>query len=113
MVSKLVNLWDLDLFDNSLLSLSNNGAAVNYSFPNLMFLRFSSCNIQKFSSFLRKAESLQELDISKNKISGQIHKWEIEGMSLVSLDLSYNLLTDIDLFAFENLVGVAFENSSM
>ncbi|GLU15255.1 hypothetical protein SLE2022_317610 [Rubroshorea leprosula] len=110
MLSKLVNLWELDLSNNSLLSLSNNSTGVNYSFPNLRSLEFSSCNIDKFPSFLRKAERLEErlevLDISKNKISGQIHKWEIEGMSLLSLNLSYNSLTGIDLFAFENLTQV-------
>ncbi|GLU15272.1 hypothetical protein SLE2022_317750 [Rubroshorea leprosula] len=103
MLSKLVNLWDLDLSNNSLLSLSNNGTGVSYSFPNLVYLRFSSCNIDKFPSFLRKAKSLQILDISKNNISGQIHKWEIEGMSLDTLNLSYNFLTGIDSFGFGNL----------
>ncbi|GKV50363.1 hypothetical protein SLEP1_g57070 [Rubroshorea leprosula] len=107
MLSKLVDLEDLDLSNNSLLSLSNNGTAVNYSFPNLLFLKFSSCNIHKFPSFLRKAKGLWELDISKNKISGQIHKWEIEGMStLYYLNLSYNFLTGIDLFGFGNLETV-------
>ncbi|GLU15167.1 hypothetical protein SLE2022_316830 [Rubroshorea leprosula] len=106
MLSKLVNLWYLDLSNNSLLSLSNNSTGVNYSFPNLFSLEFSSCKIHKFPSFLRKAERLEKLDISKNKISGQIHKWEIEGMSLTSLNLSYNFLTGIDLFAFENLTEV-------
>ncbi|GKV33196.1 hypothetical protein SLEP1_g41732 [Rubroshorea leprosula] len=101
MLSKLVDLEVLDLSNNSLLSLSNNGTAVNYSFlPNLMYLIFSSCNIHKFPSFLRKAKKLSELDISKNKISGQIHRWEIEGMSLDTLNLSYNFLTGIDLFGF-------------
>ncbi|GLU15162.1 hypothetical protein SLE2022_316780 [Rubroshorea leprosula] len=103
MLSKLVDLEDLDLSNNSLLSLSNNGTDVNYSFPNLWSLKFSSCNIYKFPSFLRKAENLRELDISNNKISGQIHKWEIEGMSLDTLNLSYNLLTGIDSFGFGNL----------
>ncbi|GLT35546.1 hypothetical protein SLA2020_099900 [Shorea laevis] len=101
MLSKLVDLEDLDVSNNSLLSLSNNGTALNYSFlPNLRSLKFSSCNIRKFPSFLRKAKSLRVLDISKNKISGQIHKWEIEGMSLGTLNLSYNFLTGIDLFGF-------------
>ncbi|GLT41228.1 hypothetical protein SLA2020_153090 [Shorea laevis] len=107
MLSKLVNLRYLDLSNNSLLSLSNNGSAVNYYFlPSLRFLAFSSCNIHKFPSFLRKAERLQVLDISKNKISGQIHKWEIEGMSLDTLNLSYNFLTGIDSFGFGNLETV-------
>ncbi|GLT60151.1 hypothetical protein SLA2020_329320 [Shorea laevis] len=106
MLLKLVDLQHLDLSNNSLLSLSNNGTGVNYSFPNLRSLRFSSCNIHKFPSFLRNAERLQDLDISKNKISGQIHKWEIEGMPLFSLNLSYNFLTGIDLFAFGSLKSV-------
>ncbi|GKV49181.1 hypothetical protein SLEP1_g55944 [Rubroshorea leprosula] len=103
MLSKLVHLATLDLSSNSLLSMNNNDSSVNYSFPRLQSLRLCSCNIYKFPSFLRKAERLHELDISKNKISGQIHKWEIEGMPVVSLDLSYNFLTSIDLFAFGNL----------
>ncbi|GLT35591.1 hypothetical protein SLA2020_100300 [Shorea laevis] len=104
MLSKLVDLEDLDLSNNSLLSLSNNGSGVNYSFlSSLRSLTFSSCNIHKFPSFLRKAKKLEVLDISKNKISGQIDKWEIEGMSLDTLNLSYNFLTGIDLFGFGNL----------
>ncbi|GKV14911.1 hypothetical protein SLEP1_g25713 [Rubroshorea leprosula] len=103
MLSKLVDLEDLDLSNNCLLSLSNNGIAVNYSFPNLWSLKFSSCNVHKFPSFLRKAKRLNALDISKKKISGQIHKWEIERMSLQTLNLSYNFLTGIDLFGFGNL----------
>ncbi|GKU89948.1 hypothetical protein SLEP1_g4016 [Rubroshorea leprosula] len=106
MLSKLVNLWDLDLSNNSLLSLSNNGTSVNYSFPKLERFILSSCNIHKFPSFLRKAEALLILDISKNKISGQIHKWEIEGLSLTTLNLSYNFLTGIDSFGFGNLLTV-------
>ncbi|GKV48135.1 hypothetical protein SLEP1_g54965 [Rubroshorea leprosula] len=106
MLSKLVNLEILDLSNNSLLSLSNDGTVVNYSFPNLWFLKFSSCNIHKFPSFLRKAERLRELDISKNKISGQIHKWEMEGMSLCRLNLSYNFLTGIDPFGLGNVVTI-------
>ncbi|GLU15256.1 hypothetical protein SLE2022_317620 [Rubroshorea leprosula] len=101
MLSKLVNLWLLDLSNNSLLSLSNNSTGVNYSFPYLRYFIFSSCNIDKFPSFLGKVESLQGLDLPNNKISGQIHKWEIEGMmSLYTLNLSYNFLSGIDSFGF-------------
>ncbi|GLT35533.1 hypothetical protein SLA2020_099780 [Shorea laevis] len=107
MLSKLVDLEDLNLSNNSLLSLSNNGTAVNNSFlPHLRSLTFYSCNIHKFPSFLRKAEKLQNLDISNNNISGQIHRWEIEGMSLDTLNLSYNFLTGIDLFGFGYLASV-------
>ncbi|GLT34700.1 hypothetical protein SLA2020_092010 [Shorea laevis] len=103
MLSKLVNLEVLDLSSNSFLSVNNNDTGVYYSFPKLLALILSSCNIHKFPSFLRKAKNLLVLDISKNKISGQIHKWEIEGMLVVNLNLSYNFLTGIDLFAFKFL----------
>ncbi|GLT32756.1 hypothetical protein SLA2020_073990 [Shorea laevis] len=111
MLSKLVNLRDLDLSNNSLWSLSNNGTVVNYSFSNLGSLKFSSCNIHKFPSFLRKAESLLFLDISKNKVSGQIHKLEIEGMSLFNLNLSYNFLTGIDFFDIGNLETIDLKSN--
>ncbi|GKV33174.1 hypothetical protein SLEP1_g41709 [Rubroshorea leprosula] len=87
MLSKFVDLEDLDLSNNSLLSLSNNGTAVNYSFLNLGYFIFSSCNIHKFPSFLRKAEKLYKLDISKNKISDLFGFGNLE-----IVDLGSNLL---------------------
>ncbi|GLU19130.1 hypothetical protein SLE2022_353950 [Rubroshorea leprosula] len=111
MLSRLEDLNDLDLSNNSLLSLSNNGTVVNYSFLKLLSLRFSSCNMHKFPSFLRKAESLLMLDISKNKISGQIHKWRIEGMPLDYLNLSSNFLTGIYLLALGYLLIVELRSN--
>ncbi|GLU00037.1 hypothetical protein SLE2022_174320 [Rubroshorea leprosula] len=106
LLSKLVHLETLDLSNNGLLSLNNNDIDVNYSFSSLKYLMLSSCNTYKFPSFLRKAKSLRVLDISKNKIFGHIHKWEIEGMSLDTLDLSYNFLTGIDSFDFGHLESI-------
>ncbi|GLU19131.1 hypothetical protein SLE2022_353960 [Rubroshorea leprosula] len=111
MLSRLEDLNDLDLSNNSLLSLRNNGTVVNCSFLKLLSLRFSSCNIHKFPSFLRKAESLLMLDISKNKISGQIHKWRIEGMPLDYLNLSSNFLTGIYLLALGYLLIVKLRSN--
>ncbi|GKU93757.1 hypothetical protein SLEP1_g7324 [Rubroshorea leprosula] len=111
MLSRLEDLNDLDLSNNRLLSLGNNGTVVNYSFLKLLSLRFSSCNIHKFPSFLRKAESLLMLDISKNKISGQIHKWRIEGMPLDYLNLSSNFLTGIYLLALGYLLIVELRSN--
>ncbi|GLT51450.1 hypothetical protein SLA2020_248590 [Shorea laevis] len=105
MLSMLVQLEDVNLSNNSLLYLNNNDTSVNYSFSHLYLLRLSSCNIHKFPRFLRRQDIWPplDLDISKNKISSHFHKWEIEGMSLGRLNLSYNFLTGIDLFGFEYL----------
>ncbi|XP_030453488.2 receptor like protein 27-like [Syzygium oleosum] len=54
----------------------------------------SSCNLTKFPYFLNSLERLIRLDLSFNKISGEIPKWfwEISHHSLKNLDLSNNLL---------------------
>ncbi|GLT35782.1 hypothetical protein SLA2020_102060 [Shorea laevis] len=60
MLSKLVNLWDLDLSNNSLLPLSNNGTGVNYSFWNLPYLNFllATYTISQFLKEGREFESI-------------------------------------------------------
>ncbi|KAK8630255.1 hypothetical protein V6N13_079057 [Hibiscus sabdariffa] len=84
MLSKLTSLENLDLSNNSLLSLSTSGSDVNYSFPRLESVNFSSCSVRKFPSFFRTSK-LEYLDLSNNMISGGISKWEAEGAN--SLDL--------------------------
>ncbi|MFQ6640884.1 hypothetical protein Gotur_015222 [Gossypium turneri] len=76
---KLRNLRLLDLSHNSLLSLTscNNGA--NSTLPMVIEFHFSSCNMQRFPSFLNASKYLQVLDLSNNQIHGSITKWEAEG----------------------------------
>ncbi|XVF18633.1 hypothetical protein REPUB_Repub11eG0039400 [Reevesia pubescens] len=103
MLSKLKNLVDLDLSNNSLLSLSSSGNDVHYSFPQLARVLFSSCSIRQFPNFFRTSH-LEALDLSNNRISGGISKWEAEGWEqLTMLNLSYNFLTTLEQFPGKNL----------
>ncbi|XP_017979777.1 PREDICTED: leucine-rich repeat receptor protein kinase EMS1-like [Theobroma cacao] len=103
MLAKLKNLTDLDLSNNSLLSLSASENDVNYSFPQLYNVSFSSCSITQFPSFFRTS-NLEILKLSNNNISGGISKWEAEGWeSLLELYLSNNSLTNLEQFPGMNL----------
>ncbi|KAH1108831.1 hypothetical protein J1N35_012599 [Gossypium stocksii] len=103
MLLKLTSLEDLDVSNNSLLSLSTSGNDVNYSFPQLKRVLFSSCNVRQFSNFFRSSK-MEVLDLSNNKISGGISKWEAEGWEeLQVLNLSHNILTTLEQFPGKSL----------
>ncbi|XVE53129.1 hypothetical protein DITRI_Ditri02bG0179600 [Diplodiscus trichospermus] len=97
MLSKLTSLTSIYLSNNSLLSLSTSDNHVNYSFPQLRVVSFSFCSIRQFPSFFRTSPLLIYLDLSHNKISGRISKWEAEGWELLTmLNLSYNFMTNLE-----------------
>ncbi|GMI74186.1 receptor like protein 6 [Hibiscus trionum] len=103
MLSKLTNLQDIDLSGNSLVSLSTSDKDVNYSFPQLKAVFFSSCSIRQFPNFFRTSK-LEFLDLSNNMISGGISKWEAEGWEeLIGLNLSHNFLTSLEQFPGKRL----------
>ncbi|XWS16888.1 hypothetical protein CRYUN_Cryun33cG0019900 [Craigia yunnanensis] len=103
MLLKLKNLYGLNLSNNSLLSLSRSTNNVNYSFPQLVTVSFSSCSIRQFPNFFRTSK-LEVLDLSNNKISGGISKLEAEGWEYLKvLNLSYNFLTTLEQFPGKNL----------
>ncbi|XP_058183464.1 receptor-like protein 7 [Rhododendron vialii] len=124
-ISTLVNLTWLSLASNDLsgvvdlhilknveyLYISNTnlsvvaGSNVNNTLPNLRSVYMSSCNIEVFPDFLRASENLEELDLSTNRIHGQILNWVafIGKASLRYLNLSHNYLTHIKQFSWEGL----------
>ncbi|XP_069148548.1 receptor-like protein 9DC3 [Solanum lycopersicum] len=89
-----VNLTNLNTLDLS----SNNitlDAGIQITLPSLQVLLLSSCELKDFPHFLRNVETIMVLDISNNKIRGQIPNW-FSGMrwdSLLHLNLSHNSLT--------------------
>ncbi|KAK6270143.1 hypothetical protein POUND7_007248 [Theobroma cacao] len=113
MLAKLKNLTHLVLSNNSLLSLSASENDVNYSFPQLFRVSFSSCSITQFPSFFRTS-NLELLDLSNNKIHGRISKWEAEGWEQLSvLNLSYNFLTTLEQFPAGKNIQVLDLQSNM
>jgi Leucine-rich repeat (LRR) protein len=90
--SKLQKLQWLDFSYNKLfVSINNN---VTCTMPNLWRLNLSSCNISEFPLFLRTATNLGSLDLSNNRIHGQVPRWlgDVGRDSLWFLDLRNNLL---------------------
>ncbi|KAF3947292.1 hypothetical protein CMV_026555 [Castanea mollissima] len=100
MFSKLKNLQYLDLSLN-LLNINN----VTFTLPNLLLLNLSSSNISEFPIFLKTATNLESLDLSNNRIYGQVPRWlgDVGRDTLYSLDLSHNFLTSIDKIPWKNL----------
>ncbi|TYG74199.1 hypothetical protein ES288_D04G163500v1 [Gossypium darwinii] len=70
---KLKNLSVLDLSYNN---LSFDSSFINLSLPpflpNIAILKLSSCNLTKFPDFLKNLSILYHLDLSNNRIHGQI-----------------------------------------
>ncbi|XP_019195834.1 PREDICTED: receptor-like protein 12 [Ipomoea nil] len=88
-------LEELDLSFN-LFSWSNDWRMpeVNISDLPIRDLRLSSCEIRKFPDFIRNLTSLESLDLSNNKLEGQIPNWfaSVYWRNMYSLDLSQNHL---------------------
>ncbi|KAI8570875.1 hypothetical protein RHMOL_Rhmol01G0071900 [Rhododendron molle] len=108
----LSGVVDLQILKNfEYLSLSNTNLLVikrsnaNNTLPNLKRFYMSSCNIEVFPDFLRTFKKLEALDLSANKIQGEIPNWVgfIWKTSLRYLNLSHNLLIDIKQLPWERL----------
>ncbi|XP_030964545.1 receptor-like protein 7 [Quercus lobata] len=110
--SKLKSLEDLDMSNNPHLSLSSFTLATNI-LPNIFSLHLSSSNITEIPHFLRTAEYIQSLELSKNQIKGNIPKWflEVGKDSLHNLNLSYNFLTSVGHLPWKNLRYLDFRSN--
>ncbi|KAL7219256.1 hypothetical protein ACSBR2_012357 [Camellia fascicularis] len=100
---KLKKLIYLDLSYNGL-SLSINNS-VNSTLTNFETIGLASCNLSEFPNFLREQASLYSLDLSNNKIHGEVPKWlfNVGKDSLINLDLSRNFLTSLERLSWKNL----------
>lgn len=88
--SKLKKLIYFNLSHNSL-SIATTFKP-NSSFPQLLFLTSSGCNLDKFPNILRSVNQLRQLNLSENKISDSIPNqiWNIGNEILSYLNLSHN-----------------------
>ncbi|KAL7249070.1 hypothetical protein ACSBR1_011269 [Camellia fascicularis] len=103
---KLKNLIYLDLSYNGL-SLSINNS-VNSTLTNFDTIGLASCNLSEFPIFLREQASLCSLDLSNNKIHGEVPKWlfDVGKDSLYNLTLSHNFLTSLEHLPWKNLAYI-------
>ncbi|XP_059433906.1 receptor-like protein 19 [Corylus avellana] len=120
-ISRLVNLEYLDISSNHLsgtvkfdlflklenlthLSLSGNNISlltkpsINATHPKFASLFLASCDLSEFPDFLKHQDNLLSLDLSHNKIHGQIPKWiwNLNKETLAELYLNSNSLTGFD-----------------
>ncbi|CAL8152134.1 unnamed protein product [Prunus armeniaca] len=112
--SKLQSLRLLNLSFNHL-SLSFNHLS-NNTWPQLLSLDLSSCNISEFPYFLRSSQNLERLYLSHNRIQAHIPKWllDLGKDSLSDLDLSHNSLTGtIGQLRWKKLYYLDLRNNSL
>ncbi|KAK3423605.1 hypothetical protein EUGRSUZ_F00297, partial [Eucalyptus grandis] len=111
----LTKITKLDLSQNELtghipsffLNLPYNN--MNDTFSKLETLALSSCNLTNFPFFLNSLKKLRELDLSKNKIGGQMPSWfwDVGKDTLQFLDISSNLIEGgIQQFPWKELTHV-------
>ncbi|XP_059449521.1 receptor-like protein 6 [Corylus avellana] len=90
---KLKHLIALDIYGNQL-SLLTKETGANATLQKFQVLGFSSSNLSKFPNFLRDQDELVFLNLSNNKIHGQVPEWmwNKSTTSLQVLDLESNSL---------------------
>ncbi|KAL1174989.1 hypothetical protein V6Z11_A04G055300 [Gossypium hirsutum] len=114
MLVKLRNLSLLDLSHNNLLSLTSCNYGANSTLPMIIWFHFSSCNMQRFPSFLNASKYLQLLDLSNNQIHRSITKWEAEGWeNLTTLNLFMNFLISVEKIPGKHLYFLELSSNSL
>lgn len=93
---QLKNLSYLDLSYNRFSINATNTASQASPFPELRTLRLASCQLRTLPDFLAEQPRLVYLDLSNNHIQGKIPKWIWGLQNLQYLNLSSNLLDDIE-----------------
>ncbi|GMP52211.1 hypothetical protein CsSME_00018120 [Camellia sinensis var. sinensis] len=108
-LDKLLSLKYLSYLDLSYNGLSLNiHNSVNSTLTNVDTIRLASCNLSEFPIFLREQASLSSLDLSNNKIHGEVPKWlfDVGKDSLYNLNLSHNFLTSLERLPWKNLAYI-------
>ncbi|GKB31922.1 leucine-rich repeat-containing protein [Tanacetum coccineum] len=93
---RLSNLTTLDLSFNNLSIMTSDNLTLVSRLPKFSSLKLASCNLKKFPN-LRNQTRLITLDLSDNKIQGEIPNWiwKVGSGSLSYMNLSRNNLTSL------------------
>ncbi|PWA34996.1 receptor like protein 7 [Artemisia annua] len=101
----LSNLIVLDLSYNKFSIITSSNSSIVSHLPKLRQLSLASCNLQKFPN-LQNQSYIEMLDLSDNKIQGEIPNW-IWKVGTWHLNLSHNNLTSLqEPYNFPDFVGV-------
>ncbi|GJZ48718.1 leucine-rich repeat-containing protein [Tanacetum coccineum] len=94
---RLSNLTTLDLSFNNLSIMTSDNLTLVSRLPKFSSLKLASCNLKKFPN-LRNQTKLITLDLSDNKIQGEIPNWiwKVGNGSLSYMNLSRNHLTGFE-----------------
>ncbi|XP_058111924.1 receptor-like protein 6 [Magnolia sinica] len=94
----LKKLQFLDLSDNNFSVHDGGSNSTSISFPHIVYLLLRSCNISKFPDILKNQEELYSLDLSNNRINGEIPNWiwSVGNGILANLNLSHNALKGLE-----------------
>lgn len=109
---RLRKLAGLDLSHNKLSVMIEEGTnSLSTSLFGLKALGLACCNITKFPSFLTHLDIISSLDLSCNRITGDIPKliWEKWNNSLFQLNLSHNMFTGVQLTPYVLPFGSSLE----
>ncbi|KAG2630543.1 hypothetical protein PVAP13_3KG531730 [Panicum virgatum] len=93
---RLENLTYLYLSHNNLTVMEGKGSNSSSTYPSrLVGLGLASCNMTKIPNLLMRLKNMDDLDLSSNKISGDIPNW-IWNNDLSRLNLSNNMFTGME-----------------
>ncbi|XP_028097872.1 receptor-like protein 7 [Camellia sinensis] len=95
MIQRLQNLTELELSYNSLLIDASDSKASLSSFPQLDKLKMASCKLQRIPE-PRNQSRMIILELSANQILGRITNWICKIGSLMQLNVSHNLIVDME-----------------
>ncbi|PHU01778.1 hypothetical protein BC332_31565 [Capsicum chinense] len=100
--SNLKNLLGVVLSNNKISLINENKGSFTWP-ESLNVLLLAACEVKEWE-LLRSAKYLWELDLSNNKLQGRIPDWAWSNwLSLITLDISNNMLTRIDSIPLLNI----------
>ncbi|KAG7630165.1 Leucine-rich repeat [Arabidopsis suecica] len=94
--SHLNSIYSMDLSGNHVSATTKSSVADHHPTQLISQLYLSGCGITEFPELLRSQHKMTNLDISNNKIKGQVPGWLWTLPKLIFVDLSNNIFTGFE-----------------